>query len=63
MREYEVNCWTCQKIIKIKMKNEDKRRSENGFFKITCQHCKKEFYAKIFEKLVIYPFMLERKGE
>lgn len=45
------------------MKNEDKRRSENGFFKITCQHCKKEFYAKIFEKLVIYPFMLERKGE
>lgn len=63
MREYEVDCWNCHKIIKVEMENGDKRRTANKFFVITCPNCKREWHTKIFEKMVIYPFMLMEKKE
>ena len=42
---------------------EDKRRNTDEFFMIECPHCKKEWYAKIFETLVTYPHKLPQKDE
>ena len=63
MKEYITSCpkENCLGTIKIKMWDSDSRRNSGDFFEIICGNCKKEFYAKIFETLVLYPFKLKEK--
>jgi len=58
MKEYRTRCPDCLKEIIIKMHKRDKRRNDGDFFTIKCLHCKRQWYAKIFEKLVTYPHKL-----
>ena len=63
MKEYRVACPGCLKIITIEMDECDERRNEDKFFIVVCGHCSHQWYAKIFESLSVYPFMLiEQKG-
>ena len=63
MREYEVNCPSCGKKITVEMEDEDKRRNGDGYFQIECSHCNRKCWAKIFENMAVYPFMLEKPKE
>jgi len=63
MREYQTKCPECLRRITLSMDVEDKRRNTDEFFMIECPHCKKEWYAKIFETLVTYPHKLPQKDE
>jgi len=63
MREYITKCPECLKEIRLSLGDEDKRRNENEFFTIVCEHCGHQWYAKIFETLVVYPHKLTIKGE
>jgi len=58
MREYRTKCPNCLNNIILSMGVRDRRRNTNEFFMIECQHCKRQVYAKIFEKLVTYPHKL-----
>jgi len=61
MREYQTKCPECLKEISLSLDNGDKRRNKDEFFTIECEHCKHQWYARIFEKLVIYPYKLKSK--
>jgi len=63
MKGYHVACPGCMRMIEIEMDKDDKRRNEDKFFIVVCGHCSHQWYAKIFESLSVYPFMLiEQKG-
>ena len=61
MREYKTKCPECLKRIRLSLGDEDKRRNEDEFFTIVCEHCGHQWYAKIFETLSIYPHKLSLK--
>jgi len=63
MREYQTRCPECLKEITLSMDDNDKRRNDGEFFTIECEHCKRQWYAKIFETLVTYPHKLPQRDE
>jgi len=58
MKEYTTKCPGCLLQIPLKMDNRDERRNTDEFFKVGCPYCKRKWFAKIIETLVIYPYKL-----
>ena len=58
MRKYCVGCPGCARTITVEMDRDDERRNADEFFLIACKKCERQWHAKIFERMVAYPFML-----
>jgi len=61
MKEYETKCPHCLRIIIVRMRIKDKRRNTDNYFIVKCRNCKRQWYARIFEKIVVYPHMIDAK--